>query len=281
MTGYLNFKGIRIFDYTIRAEPLREQVRTNAQRLAQEAGLEIQFLKRCDERKEALVRKILAQRGTHEGLVCIFSAMEACSSYTPWHDKVAHKTFLKGDSGKCLHYYFYFIDKGLGLCYLRVPTWAPFRLQFYFNGHNALCAALDKRQIEQTMLDNAFGRIGDWDKAQKLADAVDVEKLHRKLDRFARRYCPPIALFPDGYHFQPDAGGVCHRHRLQAPRGPGPDLRGPDAHGRPCRQGRARGHLPGPQAARQLRGRGGQPFRDPHPGRLHQAPYRRSLDQDG
>jgi hypothetical protein len=203
MTSYLNFNHIRIFDYTQWAEPLRDQVRTNAQQLAQEAGLEIQFLKHWDERKETLVDKILAERGAHEGLVCIFSAMESCTSYTPWHDKQTHKTVLKSDSGKCLHYYFYFIDKDLGLCYLRVPTWAPFRLQFYFNGHNALCTALDQHRIEQTMLDNSFRRIGDWDKAQKLADAdaVDVEMLHRKLDQYARRFCPPIALFPDGYHW--------------------------------------------------------------------------------
>ncbi|MCL5269362.1 MAG: MarR family transcriptional regulator [bacterium] len=201
MSGYLRFKGIRIFDYTKWAEPLREQIRTNAQRLAQEAGLEIEFLKRCDERKEAMVREKLVQRGTQEGLVCIFSAMEACSSYTPWHDKKTGRTFLKGDSGKCLHYYFYFIDRDLGLCYLRVPTWAPFRLQFYYNGHNALVAALGKRPIAHTMLDNAFIHIGDWDKAQKLADTVAVEKLHRKLDQYARRFCPPIALFPDGYHW--------------------------------------------------------------------------------
>ena len=35
-------------------------------------------------------------------------------------------------------YYFYFIDEDYGLCYLRVPTWAPFRLQFYCNAHNWL-----------------------------------------------------------------------------------------------------------------------------------------------
>ena len=87
MTSYLRFKGIRIFDYTKWAEPLREQVRTNAQRLAQEAGLEIEFLKHCGERKEALVRERLEKRGAHEGLVRIFSAREACSSYQPWHDK--------------------------------------------------------------------------------------------------------------------------------------------------------------------------------------------------
>ena len=70
------------------------------------------------------MREILKERGEHEGLVCIFSAMEACPSYKPWHDKPSGRTFLKGDTGKCLHDYFYFIDKDLGLCYLRVPTWA-------------------------------------------------------------------------------------------------------------------------------------------------------------
>ncbi len=59
-------------------------------------------------------------------------------TYRPWHDKATGKTFLKFDQSKCLHYYFYFIDKKLGLCYLHVPTWAPFRLQFYMNGYNLL-----------------------------------------------------------------------------------------------------------------------------------------------
>jgi hypothetical protein len=169
--------------------------------LAREAGIEIEFLKKCTDRKEKKVRQRLRQRGEHEGLVCIFSAMEACTSYTPWHDKKAHKTFLKGASGKCLHYYFYFIDRDLGLCYLRVPTWAPFRLQFYFNGHNALTAKLNRISISFSMLDNSFTHLGDWDKAQELADSVDVEKLHRKLNRLARRYCPPIKRFAEGYHW--------------------------------------------------------------------------------
>ena len=47
---------------------------------------------------------------------------------------------MRYKDGKCLHYYFYFIDAEFGLCYLRVPTWAPFRLQFYCNGHNWLAA---------------------------------------------------------------------------------------------------------------------------------------------
>jgi len=54
---------------------------------------------------------------------------------------------LKFDQSKCLHYYFYFIDKELDLCYLRVPTWIPLRLQFYINGHNLLA---HKQQVKET-----------------------------------------------------------------------------------------------------------------------------------
>jgi hypothetical protein len=64
--------------------------------------------------------------------------MEPCGSYKPWHGKKTHKTYLKPDDDKCLHYYIYFIDQELGLCYVRVPTWCPFRLQVYCNGHSYL-----------------------------------------------------------------------------------------------------------------------------------------------
>jgi hypothetical protein len=58
--------------------------------------------------------------------VHIFSAMEARPTYQPWHDKQTHQNFLKPDTGKCLTYYFYFMDPKLGLCFVRVPMWAPF-----------------------------------------------------------------------------------------------------------------------------------------------------------
>jgi hypothetical protein len=127
--------------------------------------------------------------------------MEPCPSYKPWHDKQTHKTFLKNSPGKCLHYYFYFILPELGLCYLRVPTWAPFRLQFYFNGHNELARKLDKKGIGYKMLDNAFIELDDPEAAQKLADAMRPDRLHKLLDKVARAYCPIVRQFPSGYHW--------------------------------------------------------------------------------
>lgn len=201
MTSYLRANGIRIFDYTKFAEPLRDQIRKNAERLAGQNGIEIQFLRKGNIRKETVVQGILAKRGNQPGLVCILSAMETCQSYKPWHDKTTHDTFLRPDTGKCLHYYFYFIDQKYGLCYLRVPTWCPFRLQFYFNGHNRLAAALDKAGLEYELVDNAFVTIADFDKAQQLADGLDARELHHVLDRAARTYCPVIKSLGVDYHF--------------------------------------------------------------------------------
>jgi len=202
MTEYLYTHQIRIFDYPKWAEPLREAIRKNMERLAAESGIEIEFVRgKKSFRKEQRVKQILEKRGEEPGLVCILSAMEPCGTYKPRHDKRTHKTYLKPSDGKCLHYYVYFIDEDLGLCYLRVPTWCPFRLQFYSNGHSYLARQLTQRKIEYRMLDNAFGWIADFEQAQKLADHFSVEMAHRKLDKFAERYCPVIGQFGQSYHW--------------------------------------------------------------------------------
>ncbi len=201
MTNYLYHNKIRIFDYAKFAEPLRDKLRKNAEAIAEANGIKIEFVRKRHVRKESLVQKILDKRGYAPGLVHIISAMEACESYEPWHNKQTHKTYLKPTLGKCLHYYFYFIDEALGLCYVRVPTWCPFRLQIYFNGHNWLASKLRKNKIEYSMLDNAFDVIENYPRAQELADGLSIEELHKKLDEFAHQFCPVHADFEQVYHW--------------------------------------------------------------------------------
>jgi hypothetical protein len=201
MTSFLYSRGIRIFDYAHFAEPLRERIRVCAQEACTEAGIEIEHINKSHIRKEEVVAKVLARRGDHPGLVHVISAMEACASYKPWHDKSSGKTYLRPDSGKCLHYYFYFIDEKLGLGYLRVPTWCPFRLQFYCNGHSWLARKLTTAGIDFTLADNAFVRVADIERAQALADAMKPDELHRRLDRYAKRFCPVLEVFGQDYHW--------------------------------------------------------------------------------
>jgi len=85
-----------------------------ATELATEEGVEIKYIQRMKTfRKEDRIQQILAARGNRPGLVHIFSTMEPCSTYEPWHDKRTGNTFIRRDRGKCLHYYF--IDEMLGL----------------------------------------------------------------------------------------------------------------------------------------------------------------------
>jgi len=61
-----------------------------------------------------------------------------------------------------------------------------------------------QRHLEYRALDNAFGWIADFEPAQKLADEFRVERLHRKLDGFADRYCPVVKQLGLTYHWSLD-----------------------------------------------------------------------------
>ena len=187
---------------------------------------------------------MLVVRGDRPGLVHIISAMEACDTYKPWHDKHTHRTFLRPDTGKCLHYYFYFINAELGLIYLRVPTWCPFRLQFYCNGHSWLARQLTAAGVGFTLADNAFLRIDDGERAQALADTLSPDHRHRILDHYAQQCCPVLDVFAQSYHWSFAEAG---EQKLRANRGPGRrglhrgrDGRDPGSRGYPLPRGRCR-----------------------------------------
>ena len=201
MTAYMYRKGIKIFDYPKFAELLTGKVRDNAERIAKENGLAIEFISKSGIRKESIIAEKIKERGGHPGIVHIISVMETCNTYKPWHDKQTGRTFLKPSTSKCLHYYFYFIDSQLGLGYVRVPTWCPFRLQVYINGHNLLASEMEQAGINYTIIDNAFDSLQDAHKAQELSDNLNVEKLHKKLDELGWWFCPVYKDFDQRYHW--------------------------------------------------------------------------------
>ena len=82
-----------------------------------------------------------------------------------------------------------------------MPTWAPFRLQFYCNGHSWLARQLTAEGIGFTATDNAFLRINDWQRAQELADGFSPDRLHLVLDRYAAQCCPVLDVFRQSYHW--------------------------------------------------------------------------------
>jgi hypothetical protein len=55
--------------------------------VATDNGVEIEHLRTANIRKESRIQEILAERGSEPGLVHIFSAMESCMTFSPWHNK--------------------------------------------------------------------------------------------------------------------------------------------------------------------------------------------------
>ena len=152
-------------------------------------------------RKEDLVAKVLARRGSHPGLVHVLSVVESCTTFKPWRNPKTGQPGLKMQTGKCSTYYFYLIDSELGLMYVRVPTWLPCRLQIYFNVHHWLAAQLRRAGIEFKMEDNSFVEIADWARAQELANRFSVAQWERKFHELAARFCPVLERFARGYHW--------------------------------------------------------------------------------
>ncbi len=205
MTCYINHHKVRIFDYPKFAQHYRDLIRDNAEHLARANGIKICYIRSPTIKTGDLVKAELIKRQKKgekvEGLFYIISCKELCSYYRPRYNEKTGECYLERDWCPCLHYYFYFIDKQLGLCYVRVPTWLPCRLQVYFNGHNWLANQLNKAGLEYLMADNAFIDISDFGKAQEISDGFNVKILHRLLDQFAETFCPVVKCFGTKYHW--------------------------------------------------------------------------------
>ncbi len=223
MGEYLHREGIGLLEYgKTHANALRLEVAEHIRSKAKQAGLEIIQVNH-GERKEAVVERLLEKRGRHSGVVCILGAMERCRCYKVGKDREKGFLRLEAGPGKCQHYYVYFIDEEFGLCHLRIPTWAPFRLQACGNrgradacanvtwapfrlqacgnGHEWLERQLRAEGIKFTKEDNCFTHVGDYAAAQALAMKFDPQRLHTMLGKMAAAWVAVYDRFGAGLHW--------------------------------------------------------------------------------
>lgn len=196
MKCYLLKNRIKFKEYAQFAKSVRDKIKANIETLSTKSKVPVDYIKTPRlVNKENLVKSRIAEKNLKHGIVAIFSVMENCDGYkTSWDD-----TTYTGDvhfrSSKCLHYYVYFLDRYLGLCFLRIPTWLPCKLQVYFNGHDLLACKLRKNRIGYTLQDNVFTHISNFKKAQKLSDSIRAKDLHKWLNSFMKQYLPVFAEY--------------------------------------------------------------------------------------
>jgi hypothetical protein len=123
-----------------------------------------------------------------EGLVGVLCVIEACSTFK-LGGLMGQPIFVQRQVPQRVLYY-YFVDKDLGLIHVRLPTWAPFTVQVYANGHHFAARQLRKKGIAFEQIDNAFVRVADAKAAQRCADRFVKLPWPKILERYARQVNP-------------------------------------------------------------------------------------------
>jgi hypothetical protein len=133
----------------------------------------------------------LAERdGIQEGLVCVFSILENCRSFSLRLS--AGSRFVRSASRKCLHFYYYFMYRDFGLIHVRIQSWLPMQIQVHLNGHEWLARKLEAHGVAYSMLDKVLGSVSNITKARRFADRFQSLDWPRILNRYAERVNPQM-----------------------------------------------------------------------------------------
>ena len=131
----------------------------------------------------------------------MFSVVEPCRTFSlVWKE---HHALVRPAKRKCLQFYYYFMDRQLGLIHVKVQSWFPFPIQVYLNGHEWLARRLDRHGLKYLKSDNAFLQVSDLVRAQRLADGFASVDWVRTLGRYAQRINPLLGglLAPMRYYW--------------------------------------------------------------------------------
>lgn len=121
-------------------------------------------------RKEEMVHGIQEQQGITSGLIGVFSAIEACSSFKAQYCAQTGYPRLHKVWTKCKHLYFYYDHPQYGFMNIRLQTWFPYHVQICLNGREWLRRGLEDADMDFVSRRNKFFHIDDYAKAQLLLD---------------------------------------------------------------------------------------------------------------
>jgi len=179
-------------DFAAYVESLSERIIEQAKESASKLGRPYQYLPSSKESKEEIALQVMARDGIKQGLIAVFACVEPCQSFDLKRDKAAKRLQLRSKERKCLHLYFYYLDREFGLMHVRLQTWLPFTIQVCLNGREWLARQMDRVGISYSQRDNCFTRISDLARAQQLMDQLTNRNWGRLLDALAQRVNPWI-----------------------------------------------------------------------------------------
>src|SRR5262249_48363575 len=170
MHTFLWHKQVLLKDFKSYVCDVTDSLRRSVEHAAAGAGRPLIFLNH-GERKEDLAQRVAQRDGVSSGLICVFSAVESCFSWSVHPDRASKRLVLEGGPKKCLHYSHYSLAQQLGLMHARLQTWFPFAIQVCLNGREWLARQMDQAGIGYVKKDNCFVDVQDLQAAQALLDS--------------------------------------------------------------------------------------------------------------
>ena len=163
---YLDRRDILLKDAGSFFEAETARLKAHAKALADDSGRPFVYLNAAHTHatgtsKESLARRIAEDDGVTEGLVCAFSTLEPCRSFTVAGNRETKRLEVVRRPRRCLHFYWYLIDPEFGWMHVRLQTWAPYEIQLYVNGRAWLARQLDAAGIGSRRSDNKITAVDD------------------------------------------------------------------------------------------------------------------------
>lgn len=190
MNTWLCHANILLKDFKDYAMGLTNRLKRATQELAAQAERPVHYLASSSLRKEDFAKAIAEQDGITEGLVCVLTAVEPCTTFTVGPNRAKKQLELRCQDAKCLHQYFYLIDPQLGWLNVRLQTWFPFTVKVVINGREWLAQQLTRQGIGFERRDNCFVDIANVPRAQRIMDRQLRSDWSRLLDRLLRQVHP-------------------------------------------------------------------------------------------
>jgi hypothetical protein len=196
LRAFLWSQGTPLTQFAAYVKEATQTLLDHAERMAAEAGRPSLYLagavtRRSGQTKDEMARAIAEKDGVTEGLVCVLRAVEPCNTFSVGRHTGQLDVFMK--PGKCLHFYFYFIDPEFGFMHVRLQSWLPYQVQVYVNGREWLARQLDSAGMGYLRADNALLRIENLERASALCERFAHRAWPRVLNALARRVNPQLA----------------------------------------------------------------------------------------
>lgn len=167
--SYLGHVGVKLVDYKLYAKATTAALCKAIETEAKSAGI-YRYLNNAQTSKEETALELAATRGQTEGRIAVLGCVEPCQVLQVRKNKDTGWLEPRIETGKCLHYYHYYLDRQYGLRYTRLQSWFPFTMHVGLNGRDWLAQQMTAVGLRYQKKDNCFTWVEDWRAAQHLLD---------------------------------------------------------------------------------------------------------------